>query len=387
MDFKFSKEQEDFRQEVREFCSKEPWGEIVSELDFLSPSLWRKIGEKGWLGIAFPKEYGGLGKDEIYEAIFLEEMSNGGMPFGSVTYSVTVTLFANVIFRCGTERQKKEILPRVFKGEITATQMYTEPEAGSDLSSVSTTAVRQGDHYILNGQKMFSTLFEAPYSVLMAKTDTDAPPEKGISLFIFDKRSPGLSRTPIHTMFDCPTNQVFLDNVKIPAEDLIGEENRGWEYHLKTKPFYLHKGRVSMLVDSQKTLDSLVKYVKETEINGQPLSRNPAVRQKLAEMAIDIKAFRLLVYRMAWMLSEGLDVSDCATSLAVISNDISLRLGNKTLQVLGLLGQLGGGASYAPFSGMMEAIYRGGIISHFNCGGSTVARNVLATERLGLPEN
>ena len=387
MEFEFTKEQEDFRQEVREFCQKEPWGDFAPEIEaFFSPSLFKKTAEKGWLGLPFPKEYGGQGKDAVYETIFLEEVSSSGVPFGVVPYGFH-NLFAHTIFECGTERQKKEYLPRILAGEMAAGQMFTEPEAGSDLASVKTTAVRKGDYYIVNGQKMFSSLFDLQYGLLMARTAPSAPLEKGISLFILDKSLPGVSSIPVEVMLALNTTQVFLDNVKIPRENLIGEENRGWDYFMRVKPYYWHKSRVLDLGSQQMFLDGLVKYVRETESNGQPLSKNPAVRQKIAELAIDRKTFRLLVYRLAWERSKGLDISACSTTIKIICDGIFLRFGNKAMQVLGLAGQLGGGASYAPLSGIIEGIYRFGALYQFiDSGGASTARNLMATHILGLPE-
>jgi alkylation response protein AidB-like acyl-CoA dehydrogenase len=170
---------------------------------------------------------------------------------------------------------------------------------------------------------------------------------------------------------------------------------------MQIKPYYWHRGRVSMIANWQVTFDSILKHVRETEYNVHPLSKNPAVRKKIAEMAIDLKVSRLLIYRLAWMLSKGLDVSDCSTIHKIIGDNVFLRLGNNAMQVLGLAGQLGGevsflnlssgqlggGASYAPLSGMMEAMYRGVSHSHFaGSGGATTAKNFLAIHGLGLPE-
>lgn len=386
MEFGFTEEQQRFRQEVREFCQKEPWGELHPECFMpYSPSLYNKMAEKGWIGLQFPKRYGGLGKDAIYEQIFQEEVGYSLAPLGPYGLSI---LLGDLIIRWGTEQQKKEYLPRILKGEITGGKAYTEPEAGSDLASVQTRAVRKGDYYVVNGQKMFTTFIHIQngYSVLMARTDPDAPLEKGISLFILENKAPGVSCAPMSVISGTRTSQTFLDDVKIPRENLIGEENCGWDYYMKTKDNYWLTDRTVILETQHRIFDELVKYVRETKSGGRPLSQNPAVRRKIAEMAIDIQTVRLFYYRWAWMLSKGLDAFTFAATYKVLADSICFGFPNKAMQILGLFGQLAGGSSHAPFGGMVEALYRLTSIFHFVDGGSLAARNYIATLVLGLPE-
>jgi hypothetical protein len=390
MEFGFTEEQQRFRQEVRDFCEREPWGEIATEIapDY-SPTFYRKVAEKGWLGLQFPKEYGGEGKDAIYDAIFAEEVGYTGAPIGSL-YSLTVFLFGNLIFKCGTEQQKKEYLPRIIRGEITAGQAFTEPEAGSDLASVQTRAVRKGDYYIINGQKMFTTYahVQGGYSILMARTDPNAHREQGISLFILDNETPGISYTPLMSMGGSRTNQVFLDNVKIPRENLLGKENRGWDCFTQNKAYYWNKGRAYRLGRVEWMFDKVAQYAKETESNGHPLSHNSLIRQKLAEMVTDIKVMRLLTYRLAWMQSKDMDALTFAAIVKVFSDEALLRFTNSAMQILSLHGQLERGARDAPLAGVVEQAYRWDAIRHFlDSGGACVTRNFVAHHGLGLPES
>lgn len=388
MEFGFTEEQQRFRREVHDFCEREPWGELAPEIARgYSASLYREVAEKGWLGLHFPKRYGGQGKDAIYQAIFAEEVGYSGAPLQPY---MTVSQFGKLIQKCGTEQQKKEYLPRIMKGEIMVGQAFTEPEAGTDLAAVQTRAVRKGDHYIVNGQKMFMTQahLQSDYSILMARTDPSAPREKGISLFILSHKTPGISYTPLMGIGGLRTNQVFLDDVKIPIENLIGEENKGWDYFMQNKAYYWNKGRFRRLGGLQRMFDSLVQYTKETESNGYLLSQNPSVRQKLAEMAIDIKVLRLLNYRLAWMLSKDLDALDLAAILKVFSNEALLRFGNSAMQILGLYGQLQGESRYAPLAGIMERAYRANVMAHFvDSGGACITRGFIATHTLSLPES
>lgn len=388
MEFEFTKEQQDFRQEVRNFFRKVPWIEIRREnkpFDLLS--FYKEVTAKGWTGLLAPKEYGGQRKDAIYETIFAEEISYSEAPPDVILYFSMIEYCTNLVLRCATENQKKEYLPRVIRGELRATQMYTEPDSGSDLASVKTNAVRKGDYYIINGQKMFTSNIDSPYSILMARTDSYAPPEKGISLFILDNNAPGISYTFLKNICEIETTQVFLEDVKIHKENLIGEENKGWDYFLRTKDCYWHKARVWTYVNWQKMFDAIVQYVKNTRANGRLLSKNPAVRQQIAEMIIDLKALRLLIYRLSFMRSAGLDTLGLAAILKIIGDDAFLRLANNAMQILGLFGQLGGGTSYTPLSGMMEAMYRAAAIYHYvDSGGAVKAKDFLATYGLGLPE-
>jgi len=387
MEFGFSEEQERFRQEVRDFCESEPWGEIVPIIDDnFSPSFYRKVADKGWLGLQFPERYGGKGKDAIWETIFSEEMGYCGAPIGPSIYGESVICFGDMIAKYGSEQLKEEYLPRIAKGEISLGQAITEPEAGSDEASVQTRAIRKGDYYIVNGQKMFWTYVhvENNHSLLMARTDPNALPEKGISLFIVDNKTPGISYTPLVTMGGRRTNQVFLDDVKIPRQNLLGEENRGWHYFMQSKAVYWHKGQAGPVGRMSRLFDTIIQYTKETESNGHSLSQNPLVRQKLAQMATEIRVRRLLIYRLAWMESKGLDALPIAAILKVINDEASLRFASNAMQILGLYGQLEGESKYAPLRGTVEGMYQAIVIMLFVDGGASVTRNFIATHVLGL---
>lgn len=390
MDFGFTEEQQRFRLEVREFCQNEPWGELAPEIVAgYSPSFYRKLAKRGWLGLHFPERYGGQGKDIIHEMILAEEVGYSGAPAGApFVISITILVLGNLLLKYGTEQQKEEYLPRIVRGEITAGLGFTEPEAGADLASVKTRAVRQGDHYIVDGQKVFTSFIHVPdsYSILMARTDPHAEPERGISLFILDNSTPGINYTPLATLSGGRTNLVFLDNVKIPVENLLGEENKGWDYFMQVKAYYWIKALTYRLGTLQRRFDSLVQYTKETQSNGYLLSQNPSVRQKLANMAIDIKVFRLLTYRVAWMLSEDLDALDFAAVFKVFGSEAVIRSSNSVMQVLGLYGQLQRGSRYAPLNGATERTYRGDAYWHWLDTGVSATRSFIATHGLGLPE-
>jgi len=384
MHFCFTEEQEKFRQEIVDFCKAEL--QEGSRTPDLPVSFRRKIAEKGWIGLSIPKEYGGQGLGAIYRVIFMEEMAYWRAPIVAYDYGVTMSLLGNMCLRHGSEAQKSEYLPKIAKGEIFCGQGYSEPQAGNDLSLIQTTAIRQDDHYIINGQKMW--VHDAQtyrYTLLMAKTDITVPPERGISLFIIDNSSPGITVIPQIAMSGQTTPQVFLDNVLVPARNLLGEENMGWEYYLENKPFYWNKEQGAETGMMRRIFDDIVRYSKETKRNGVLLSQSAVIRQRLASMATDIRALRLLIYRMAWMETKGFDLSDIASLTRVFHVEAWIRFVNKTMQLMGLGGQLSRRQVPAPLGGTMEALYRQAALQLMQRAGPSYIKSTIATHHLGLP--
>jgi len=385
IDFRFTKEQEAFRQEVIGFIKAELSGETNALA--VRSSFVPKLAEKGWLGLTIPKEYGGLGRDAVYLAIFNEEMAYNQAPISLGLYGRSNSVFGKICLQHGSEEQKQKWLPRLARGEAFG-QCYTEPEAGTDITRIQTRAVRHGDYYLINGQKMFiTTTHILRHTLLMAKTDPDAPAESGFSMFIMDNKSPGISITPLMGMGGYRTNQLFLDDVEVPAENLIGEENKGYDYYLENKPFYLNKEKGAELGSLKRNFEHLVKYIKETTKDGHLLADNPMVRQKLAEMATNIRAVQHMTYRMAFMETQGLDISYTASIARVFIVEAWLRFNSVAMQLLGLSGQLQRGAHYAPLGGTINWHYEYDALQFFTRGSPSYTKSVIATHDLGLPEN
>lgn len=384
MDFQFTQDQERFRREVSDFCKKELQGEVLSPAT--SPSFIQKVVEKGWLGLSIPREYGGLGRDAIYRVIFNEEMAYNRAPLSLTLYGRSCMVFGRICLKHGNEEMKRKWLPRMAGGEAIG-QCYTEPEAGTDITRIQTRAERRGDHYIVNGQKMFiTTVHILKHTLLLARTDQDVPPEKGLSMFIMDNTTPGISFTPLMGLGAYRTNQVFLDDVKIPCENLVGEENKGYDYYLEDKPFYLHKEQGAEGGMIRQGFESLVQYTRETRKGGKLLSQNPVVRQKLAEMATSIRAMWHLTYRMAWMETRGLDVSYIAPIARVFNVETWLKFNSVSMQILGLAGQLERGSKHAPLGGIMAWHYQHDAIQYFTRGSPSYIKSMIATHGLGMPE-
>jgi len=222
----------------------------------------------------------------------------------------------------------------------------------------------------------------------MAKTDPHAPPGKGLSIFILENTVPGITCNVLKTMALWKTNQAFFDDVKVPKENLLGQENQGWDCLMRNKVWYWNKGRARRLGTLQRGFDIVVKYVKETESNGHPLSQDPLIRQKIANMAIDLHAIRLLTYRVAWMQSKGLDALSIEVIVKVIHDEVMLRFCNSAMQILGLAGQLQKDSKYAPLKGILQEAYIQNSLRNFYDGGGPCAiRSFIASYNLGLPEN
>lgn len=386
MDLQFTEEQDKFRQQVIDFCKTEPRGEI-GQYGF-SPSFGEKIGEKQWPGSSIPGEYGGLGLGAVYRVIFMEEIAYHRVPVIPYDYGVTIGLLGNICLKHGTEEQKKEYFPRIARGKIRCGQGYSEPEAGNDLASIQARAERNGDHYIVNGQKMW--VHEAryyQYTLLMARTNPDARKEQGISLFILDNATPGVSVSPQLAMNGQRTPQVFLDNVKIPAQNLLGEENHGWNYYLENKPFYWNKEQGAETGMMRRLFDEVVHYVRETRRRGKPLGQDELIRQKLARIATDIRILRYLIYRMAWMEDRGVDILRISAITRVFHVEAWVRFISVITQITGPGGQLQPGTNYAPLGGMMSRLYPAAALQLMQRAGPSYVKSIIATDILGMPKS
>ena len=404
MNFAFTEEEEKFREEIREVCLREKYGETAEglpesgkSLGSFTPEFYRKVIDKGWAGLTLPREYGGQARSKIEETILADEMAFLEAPFPLPALYMVTTFLAKIILKRGSEQLKRRLLPRIARGELWMGQGFTENDAGSDLSRTGTRAVRQGDHYVLNGEKLYQSWahggealaeFGINQSVLLLlRTDQNAPPEKSLSLIVLEANSPlpGMTVRPIMTVGGIPTNEVFFDDVKIPAEGLVGEENHAWDYIVESGAFYWEKRLGYILGTYRLLLQRLIKYVKETQVDGQPLSKNVLVRQKMARMASGVEKFHLYTYRVAWAYDKGLDVDEASSIYKFQKDQIVRDFVDLTMEILGSYGQLKTGAKGAPLEGIMEAFYNIELIHTFSSCGPNAMTNVIAGSALGLP--
>lgn len=392
MDFRFTEEEEAFRKEVQDFLDQEMppdwlvdmyYEGGVEEFHQFSLKVRPKVAAKGWLGMSWPKEYGGQGAPLMKQVILEEELIYRRAP---LCYIAT-GLAGPLILQFGTEEQKRRFLPPITRGEATWCIGMSEPNAGSDLAALETRAVEEKDYFVLNGQKTWqSETHHADWSMVYARTDPNAPKRhRGISCFLVDLKSPGITTRFIEDMSDSmPFNEVFYDNVKVPKENLLGGLNGGWSVALGSIASDRTLG-LSLILIAKQDLERLVQYCRETHVNGQPLARDPMIRDRLAQMAIEIEAGRNLGYRLNWMLGKGMLVVAEGSQIRVLGGYITQHLASLGMQVLGLYGQLDEKCKWARLSGRMKTNYlRAAAMVMF--GGTTeVSKNTIASFGLGLP--
>jgi len=390
MDFRFSAEDEKFRQEVRDFCERElppDWmmGEFFAEEGLETEEEWvfyhqfkRKMGARGWLSIGWPKQYGGQASRMKF-AILEDEINYYGAPGldASLTYGiVTPTLIGHC-----NEEQKKKHLPPLARGEVIWCEGFSEPNAGSDVAVLISRAVKEGDYFVANGQKTWSSLgHHADWGIFLFRTDPNVPRHKGISMFLVDMTSPGITRNPIKNRLSHATwCETFLDNVKIPQENLVGELGQGWEITMNT----LNNERSGMqwLSTSRRGLHRIIKYVKERP----NLAKNPIIRHKVANLAIEVELSRLFCYYIEYLRAQGKTPIHEASMVKVFSADLSVRVADTCFEIMGLHGQLARGSKWAPLSGTIMEAYLGFSPWTMAGGSPEIQKNVIATMGLRLP--
>ncbi|MBH77310.1 MAG: acyl-CoA dehydrogenase [Dehalococcoidia bacterium] len=388
--FRDSPKQADFRSEIREFLDAElprdAWNmrsdreEMNEEEEAFAARFRGLLAERGWLTLGWPKEFGGGGADFVTQTIYMEEMSSRGAPGA---YDQGVWLAGPALMNEGTQEQQERWLPGLRSGTSRWCQLFSEPGAGSDLASLQTSAIRDGDDYILNGQKIWTSWAAgAKWGILLARTDPDAPKHRGISYLILDITTPGVSVRPLVNMLGAAHfNEVFLDNVRVPVDNLVGDENRGW--YVAAATLDQERSSINRIVMTRSTLEAVVDYVRERD-GGR--SSNP-IRHELAARWIDFELGRWLCYRVAQMQSEGLNPNYEASISKVFGTELQRKMGQTGVRVLGMKGQLEPESPYVPLHGRVERWALAGPSYTVAGGTSEVNRNIIATRGLGLPRS
>ena len=393
MNFAFSKEEEAFRQEVRDWLNAEippTWREIRPGMWVETEESWamarefeRRMGEKGWWAANYPPEYGGINATFMQQLIIHEERAALGAP--STWNEMIGQWVGATLMLYGTEEQKRKYLPMIGKAEVVLCLGYSEPGAGSDLAGVQTRAVEDGDYFVINGQKIFTTLaHNADYCWLVARTDPNVPKHQGISLFLVDMKAPGITVRPlINIVRSHHFNEVFFDDVRVPRADLVGEKNRGWAY--LTTALNFERSGIALPTSMNRTITELARYAKTTLGDGGTLADDPIVQQKLAEMATENEVLRLLCYRVAWLQSKGLVPSWEASVSFLFGNEVLRHIARTGMEILGPYGQLKRGSKWAPLGGLFENLYLGSLVGGIGGGSNEIQRNLIARLGLGLP--
>ena len=393
MDFRFTKEEEEFRQEVRRFLKQELRPDWVAPSTFHvfgDDRLWsgflsmaRKLGEKGWLTLGWPEEYGGKPGSYLKKLILFEELAYHG---ASGVDMFGVKMLAPILINLGSEEQKRRHLPPIARGEAVWCQGFSEPDAGSDLASLRTQAREEGEYFIVNGQKIWTSgAHRADWCFLLARSDPQSTRHRGISFLLLDMKTPGVSVSPvINILGEHCFNEIFFDNVRIPKENLVGEKNRGWYVAMSIESF--ERSGIEYNAECRRYLERLVEFVKNPDKDGShvPVAR-PDLWQKLAELTVRAEVGRWLTYRVAWLQSKGQDVSCEAAMSKVYGTELMQRVGRMWMEVLGLYGQLVAGSKWAPFHGEIEKWSTGNLGRKFGGGTSEIQRNIIATMGLRLP--
>ncbi len=390
MDFNFTPEERAFRAEVCTFLRRELTPEIwrryrdSNEQEGWNPEFTkhfrRRLGAAGYIGMGWPAEYGGGGRSPVYQALFAEEMEYHRAPGldRSITYVPTA------ILAFGSEEQKSSFLPRINRGELAWFVGYSEPEAGSDLASLKTRAVEDGDFFVITGQKAFSSdAHVADYGWVAARSNPEAQRHRGISVFIVDMRTPGVNIARYPTLAGWTHHAVYFDRVRVPRSRLVGEMNQGWRVIMGAIDFERAALAVPGLVDYQ--LDRLLAYCTRPRDGTGPLIDDPLVSDHLARLVVEANASRLMSYWVTSLHMQG-QMPEHETSLALLYKRETARLMDVAgTEILGAFAPLRSGSKWAQLDGEVDAEYRDHLYFHFAAGGFDITRNVVANRGLGLP--
>jgi alkylation response protein AidB-like acyl-CoA dehydrogenase len=388
MDFKFTDEQETFRQEVRDFLEGEIkqglWEpNIDAWIMSYDPAFTKRVAAKRWIGLTWPKEYGGQGRDFVDRVILTEEMLRYGAP--AACHWFADRQIGGSILKHGSEEQKRDILPKIINGEMYVGLGMSETEAGSDLASLKTQAIKKNDVYVVNGQKTWTSGGRhMNYLYLLARTDPSVAKHKGISEFIIPKDLPGITTSGIIDITGGEHwNDVFFDNVEVPANCLIGKENGGWGQVMEQLAY--ERSGMERLMANYPVFESILQYVKETEIDGKPLSKDSSVRSKLAQLKVEFEVGRLFMYRVALVMNEGRSPEWEACMSKAFATAFEQRLASTACELLGPYGQLRHGSKWVKARGMASHTYLSSKGYSLQAGASEVLKNIMALRKLELP--
>ena len=381
MEFAFSEQHRRFREEVRAFALAEVTPELFADMECRAseyhPGFHAKLAARGWVGMQWPREYGGQGLDNLHVSIFNEEME---YRFAPLTRTRTSVVFVGQsIIAFGSEEQKRYFLPRIARGELTGAWALTEPDAGSDAAAIRLRAEERDGDWVLNGEKIFTSgAQDADYVMVAARTDPKAPSKyAGISLFLVPLASPGLTVRPIRTIGGWSVNQEIFEDVRVPGWLLLGERNKGWQNITRYTLNFERAGiaRTGLLLRLGDELAGIVR--------GSSGAGARQLRHQLAELRAEIIAARWLGYRVAWLYDQGQVPAAESSMIKVLTSDLLARIADLGTDVLGWSGLVRG--RDAPVEGRIEFFLRS-IWFHLVGGGTPdIQRNIIAQWGLGLP--
>ncbi|MGE3075656.1 MAG: acyl-CoA dehydrogenase family protein [Dehalococcoidia bacterium] len=383
MDLRLTPEQEHIRNEARAWLATVMRLEIESfpyseeERPDELRAFNKLLADKGWIAPAWPAEYGGMELGAVEQLVFSDEFAYARAPNGA--RGPAVGYAGPTIMIAGTDEQKKRHLPGITNWDVVWCQGFSEPGSGSDLASLSTTATRDGDDWILNGTKIWTSHGHyADWMYLLARTDPDAPKHRGISYFLLDLKSPGVNFQPLLNISGRKGfGQFFFDNVRMPPDSLLGEVNRGW--YLATTTLDLERSNIANAGGARRTVDDLCAYLRESSRTSVP------ERHRLAAHAIEVGVVTMLSYRVASMLAAGGVPNQEASLLKLFLSELDQRIANTGLHILGMHGALMPGSPLAKLQAQFALTYLTTVPRTIAGGTSEVQRNIIATRGLGLP--
>jgi alkylation response protein AidB-like acyl-CoA dehydrogenase len=383
----YTEEQKALRREVRSYFAELMTPEARAGLEGMEGGpayrgVIRQMGADGWLGVGWPVEYGGQGRTAIEQQIWFEEARMAGAPLPFVTLNTV----GPTLMEKGTEEQKRRFLPGILAGDIHFAIGYTEPESGTDLASLKTRAVRDGDDYVVDGTKIFTSgAGDADYIWLACRTDPEAPKHKGISILIMDTGLPGFSASPIETVGGGRTSMTYYEKVRVPADMLVGPENGGW----KLMTLQLNHERIGLAAFGSaalQVLEDVCEWARTTEDeNGRPVCEKEWVRLALAESYARLQALKVMSWRLAWELERGVVDPSHASAAKVYGSETVIEVYRLLLEVLGVAGTVAEDSPGAILRGRLEREWRGCQINTFGGGVNEIQREIVAMLGLGMP--
>jgi alkylation response protein AidB-like acyl-CoA dehydrogenase len=388
MDFELDVAQCAWLTEVREFLHDNVTAELRAELaehdlEFAGGEVARfrrKIGEKGWFGLNWPREYGGLGLGAVYQHLLMSEFEYWAVPGPDLT----VTSVAPMIMRHGTEQNKTEWLPLIAKGEMICAVGYSEPEAGTDLANLRTRAVRDGQEWVINGTKIWNSGAQrATHEWLCVRTDPDSGRHRGISVIIVPIDNPGVEIRPLSAWSGYRTNEVQFREVRVPVSNLVGEVNRGWTYI--TGALDLERGALTNAGDLRRAVDDLGELALHPRRDGTVPAKSAALRRRLALAEADVEVATLMGYEAASILDNGVIPTVQVSVEKVFTSELRQRIADLALDVLGPDGLLAHRSESAPLAGKFERLYRAAPLMRFGGGTNEVLRDIIAQRGHGMP--
>ncbi|HEY8532621.1 MAG TPA: acyl-CoA dehydrogenase family protein [Micromonospora sp.] len=382
----YTPEQERFRDEVRAYYERILTPELRAAFAGYEEEgsgyrdAVRKLGEDGWLTVSWPEEYGGRNLSPIENYIFFEETQKAGVTIPHLT----TNSIGPTLMRYGTEEQKARFLPGIARGEIHFSVGYSEPEAGSDLASLKTRAERVGDHYVINGQKIWTSLIHhADYVWLAVRTDPDAPKHKGISIIIVPTDAPGFSWTPIRTLRGGFTSAGYYQDVRVPVENLVGKENQGWE--IITNQLNYERVTICPAGVVQRRLEAVAEWARHTTApDGRRLIDQEWVQMNLAAVEAKAEVLQLMNWKVAWADESGTISPADASALKVYGTEMYVEAFRLLMEIVGADALLDGEAPGA-LRDSLEAAMRWSVLMTFGGGTNEVQREIVARAGLSLP--